>query len=190
MRAHDFPGPERGEAIPWGVCDLAADTVRVRVGAGHGTSARAVETLRRRWGQTGRRACPEAVRLQVACDGGGCNSSRGRLRKLELPGWAGELQLRVSASHFPAKTSKWNQIEHHMLCQILENRRGRLPVSREVAVDLIGAVTTKGGSTIQSALDGNSCETAREVTGEQMKSFSIERAEFHGEWNSTSAPRS
>ena len=77
-----------------------------------------------------------------------------------------------------------------MLCQILENRRGRLPVSREVAVDLIGAVTTKGGSTIQSALDGNSCETAREVTGEQMKSLSIERAEFHGEWNSTSAPRS
>ena len=80
----------------------------------------------------------------------GSNSSRGRLWKLELQGLADALRLRVAVCHFPPGTSKWNKIEHRMFCHITENWRGRPLVSREVVVNLIGAVTTKGGLTIQS----------------------------------------
>ena len=62
-------------------------------------------------------------------------------------------------------------------------------ICREVVANLIGAVTTKEGLTIQSALDENRNEIGRKVTGEEMESLSIERDTFHGEWNFTLAPR-
>ena len=40
-----------------------------------------------------------------------------------------------------------------MFSYITQNWRGRPLVSREVVVNLIGAVTTKGGLTIRSELD-------------------------------------
>ena len=64
--------------------------------------------------------------------------------------WTG---LRISVSHFPPGTSKWNKMAHRMCCHIAENWRGRPLVSREVVVDLIGHPTTTTGLTIPSALD-------------------------------------
>lgn len=54
----------------------------------------------------------------------------------------------------------------------------------------VGEATTKEGLTIQSELDENRCETGPEVSDEQFKTPSIDRASFHGEWNCTLAPRS
>ena len=125
----------------------------------------------------------------MTADGGGSNSSRSRSWKLELQGLADESGLRVSVCHFPPATSKWNKIEHRMFSYITQNWRGRPLVSREVVVNLIGAVTTKGGLTIRSALDENSYATGKKVTDEQMKSLSIKRDSFHGEWNYTLSPR-
>ena len=189
VRMHDCPDPALGKAIPYGVYDLVANAGWVSVGVDHDTSAFAVETLRRWWRKMCSQAYPQAERLLITCDGGGSNSSRGRLWKLELQGLADELGLRVAVSHFPPGTSKWNKIEHRMFCHITENWRGRPLVSRAVVVNLIGAVTTKEGLTIQSELDKNSYETGRKVTDQQMKSLSIERDAFHGEWNYTLAPR-
>ena len=117
------------------------------------------------------------------------NSSRSRSWKLELQGLVDESGLRVSMCHFPPATSKWNKIEHRMFSHITQNWRGRPLVSREVVVNLIGAVTTKGGLTIRSELDANSYATGKKVTDEQMKSLSIQRDSFHGEWNYTLSPR-
>ena len=189
VKVDDFPDAERGKAMPYGVYDLAANAGWVSVGVDHDTAEFAVATLRRWWRRMGSRVYPGAQRLLITCDGGGSNSSRGRLWKLELQGLADALRLRVAVCHFPPGTSKWNKIEHRMFCHITENWRGRPLVSREVVVNLIGAVTTKGGLTIQSALDENSYETGRKVTDEQMASLSIERAAFHGEWNYTFSPR-
>ena len=58
-------------------------------------------------------------------------------------------------------------------------------MSREVVVNLIGAVTTKDGLTIRSELDENRYATGRKVSEEQFKSLSIQRDSFHGEWNCT-----
>ena len=125
----------------------------------------------------------------MTADGGGSNSSRSRLWKLELQGLADEAGLAVSVCHFPPGTSKWNKIEHRMFCHITQNWRGRPLVSREVVVNLIGSVRTKAGLTIQSELDENSYETGRKVTEQQIKNLSLQRDKFHGEWNYTLSPR-
>ena len=189
VKVHDFPDKQLGKAISYGVYDLTANAGWVSVGVDHDTSEFAVETLRRWWRKMGATAYPGAERLLITCDGGGSNSSRSRLWKVELQGMADELGLQISISHFPPGTSKWNKIEHRMFCHITQNWRGRPLVSHEVIVNLIGAVRTQGGLTIQSELDENLYETGRKITDEEMEGLSITREEFHGEWNYTLMPR-
>ena len=186
---HDFPDKELGKAIPYGVYDLTANAGWVSVGVDHDTAEFAVETLRRWWREMGQAAYPEGERLLITADGGGSNSSRSRLWKVELQGLADTLGLRISVCHFPPGTSKWNKIEHRMFCHITQNWRGRPLVSREVVVNLIGSVSTKGGLAIRSELDESSYETGRKVTPEQINALSIKRDKFHGEWNYTLTPR-
>ena len=57
----------------------------------------------------GRPLCRDARRLLITADGGGSNSSRNRLWKLELQRLADELGLKISVCHFPPGTSKWNR---------------------------------------------------------------------------------
>jgi len=47
VRVHDFVIPELGKAVPYGVCDLAANAGWVNVGISHDTAAFAVESIRR-----------------------------------------------------------------------------------------------------------------------------------------------
>src|SRR5262249_29671635 len=49
VATHDFPDPDLGKAIPYGVYDVAADAGWVSVGTDHDTAAFAVESLRRWW---------------------------------------------------------------------------------------------------------------------------------------------
>jgi len=62
-------------------------------------------------------------------------------------------------------------------------------LSREVVVNLIGSTTTKTGLSSRSELDEGNDPTGRKVTGEQIKGLSIEKEEFHGEWNYTILPQ-
>ena len=189
VEVHDFPSKTLGKVIPYGVYDEATNTGWVSVGVDHDTAEFAVETVRRWWRHMGSRVYPKAKRLLITADGGGSNSSRCRLWKVELQRLADETGLRISVCHFPPGTSKWNKIEHRMFCHITENWRGRPLVSREVVVNLIGHTTTTTGLVIQSALDDHSYSTGREVTAEQMESLALKQEKFHGEWNYTLRPR-
>lgn len=189
VKVHDFIDRELGKAIPYGVNDLTANAGWVSVGVDHDTAEFAVETVRRWWRQMGRHTYPDAKRLLVTADGGGSNSRRSRRWKFELQKLADALGLCISVFHFPPGTSKWNKIEHRMLCHITENWRGQPLVSHEVVVNLIGATSTKGGLTIRSALDEGRYPTGRQVTDEQLSALSIKRDVFHGEWNYSVSPR-
>ena len=189
VKVHDFVDKELGKAIPYGVYDVTNDTGWVSVGEDHDTSAFAVETLRRWWLRMGSAAYPEAKRLLITADGGGSNSSRSRLWKVELQKFANASELSISVCHFPPGTSKWNKIEHRMFCHIAENWRGRPLVSREVVVNLIGHTRTKQGLTIHSELDENSYPTGRSVSDEEMEGLHLIRDKFHGEWNYKLTPR-
>ena len=109
---HDFPGAAVAKAIPYGVYDMARDEAWVSVGRDHDTPAFAVASIRRWWQNMGRKAYPNARRLFITADAGGSNGYRSHAWKRDLQRFADETGLRVSVSHFPPGTSKWNKIEH------------------------------------------------------------------------------
>jgi len=189
VNVHDFPDKVLGKAIPYGVYDVLANSGWVSVGVDHDTATFAVQSVRNWWREMGRATHPRARRLLITADGGGSNSSRSRLWKLELQGLADALDLTVSVCHFPPGTSKWNKIEHRMFCHITQNWRGRPLASVETVVNLIGATTTKAGLTIQSAVDNAAYPLGRKVTDDELGRLSIRRDKFHGEWNYHLAPR-
>jgi hypothetical protein len=89
---HDFPDPEVGKAIPYGVYDLGANAGWVSVGTDHDTAAFAVATLRRWWQQAGRALYPQATRLlspPMRAGPTAIGSARGR------PSWPGSRPRRA-----------------------------------------------------------------------------------------------
>ena len=189
VRVHDFLIKELGRAVPYGVYDLAANEGWVSVGVDNDTAAFAVQTLRRWWTEVGSVKYPNAKRLVITADGGGSNGSRVRLWKLELQQLANELGLDIEVHHFPPGTSKWNKIEHRLFSFITMNWRARPLLSYQVIVALIASTTIETGLKVLCELDPNPYPKGVVVTDEQIASISIDRADFHGEWNYTIKPR-
>lgn len=190
VNMHDFTDPALGKAIPYGVYDVGRNEGWVSVGISHDTAQFAVEAIRQWWLRMGQGVYPTAPELLVTADGGGSNGARVRLWKTELQRLADELGMRLHVRHFPPGTSKWNKIEHRLFCYITENWRGRPLMTRMAVVELIAATRTAAGLAVQAELDEGTYETGKTVTDEEMNALSIERCEFHGEWNYSLSPRS
>ena len=190
VRVYDFPDPALGKVCPYGVYDMTTNTGWVSVGIDHDTAQFAVASIRRWWEHMGRPLYAQARQLLITADGGGSNSSRNRLWKVELQGLADETGLQIHVCHFPPGTSKWNNIEHRMFCHITENWRGRPLIDHEVVVQLIGNTTTDTGLTIQAELDQHAYPTGIAVSDQQMAELNLSRATFHGnDWNYIIKPR-
>ena len=183
VRVYDFVDKELGKALPYGVYDVGANEGWVSVGVTHDTPAFATATIRTWWLEMGRERYARAKELLIIADSGGSNSARARLWKVELQHLADEMGLRISVSHLPPGTSKWNKIEHRMFCHITHNWRGRPLESREVVVNLIGSTMTEKGLHIRAALDTDDYPLGIKVTNHEMESLRIKRNKFHGEWN-------
>jgi hypothetical protein len=189
VRVHDFPDKTLGKATPYGVFDVTANQGWVSVGTDHDTATFAVDTVQRWWEQMGAPLYTGATELLITADGGGSNSSRGRLWKVELQRLANATGLRVQVCHFPPGTSKWNKIEHGMFSHITQNWRGRPLVSHEVIVELIGHTTTQTGLRIQAELNRQPYPTGVTVSAAQLAAVHLEPNGFHGDWNYTIAPQ-
>jgi len=107
------------------VYDLTHNEGWVSVGIDHDTAQFAAEAISRWWRKMGRRRFPHARELMITADGGGSNGCRCRLWKVALQGLANRTGLRLTVSHFPPGTSKWNKIEHRLFCHITQNWRGK-----------------------------------------------------------------
>jgi hypothetical protein len=101
VNVHDFPDPELGKAIPYGVYDLSHNEAGVSVGITHDTAEFAVEAIRRWWYRLGTKRYKNPRRLLITADSGGSNSSRNRLWKLELQKFADETGMIIEVCHFP-----------------------------------------------------------------------------------------
>ena len=183
VRVYDFIDPDLGKVAPYGVYDLTNNTGWVNVGIDHDTAEFAVESIRRWWLEMGQTVYPRARRLLITADCGGSNGYRVRLWRRELQKLADEQQLSIQVCHFPQGTRKWNKIEHRMFCHITANWRGRLLISREVVVNLIGGTTTAKGLRTKSVLDENTYAPGIKVSDEEISKLLLERNEFHSEWN-------
>ena len=189
VNVHDFPDMAEGKAIPYGVYDMTRNEGWVNVGTDHDTPRFAVESLRRWWQHMGQRAYPSAKELLVVADAGGSNSARSRVWKKCLQELADEVGLRISVSHFPPGTSKWNKIEHRLFSHITLNWRGRPLTSYETVVNLIGSTTTRTGLRVQAALDKGEYPTGVRASDEELSTLNLRHKRFHGEWNYSLAPR-
>jgi transposase len=185
---HDFVVPELGRAIPYGVYDVGGNLGWVSVGIDHDTASFAVESIRRWWQHMGQPRYPQAARLLVTADGGGSNSPRIRLWRLELQHLADELRLPITVCHFPPGTSKWNKIEHRLFSFISMNWRGKPLLSYQVIVSLIAATTTQAGLRVEAALDRNKYPAGVKVPDTELQRVKLKPARFHGDWNYTVVP--
>jgi hypothetical protein len=188
---HSFPDGEDGHAVPYGVCDVAANTGFVNVGTDANTGAFAVASLCSWWDIAGRGAYPDATRLLVTCDAGSSNGWRNRAWKKGLARFAAGTGLEVTVCHFPPGTSKWNKIEHRLFSQVSHAWRGRPLTSYDVIINTIGAVTTKTGLSATAVLDRQPYPAGQEVSDQQMKDIEdrwLTRHGFHGRWNYTVLP--
>jgi hypothetical protein len=183
VRTHDFPDPELGKAVPYGVYDIHGNEAGVSVGISHDTAEFAVGAIRRWWDKLGRKRYRGARRLLVTADSGGSNSSRCRLWKVELQKWADETGLIVEVCHYPPGTSKWNKIEHRLFCHITRNWQGVPLETLEVVVQSIAVTTTETGLEVHAWLDEGTYQKGRKVSDEELDACNIKRNKFHGEWN-------
>jgi hypothetical protein len=186
---HDFPDPEMGKAVPYGVYDLGSDEGWVSLGDDHDTAALAVNALRRWWQVMGKDRYPKATTLMVTADAGGSNSYRNRLYKVELGKLATETGLAITVCHYPPGTSKWNRIEHRLFSFITKNWRGRPLTSYRVIVELIGATRTKTGLRVLAEWDAGSYPIGLKVTDAELAAVRLTPHDFHGEWNYTIDPQ-
>lgn len=189
VKCHDFPDPELGKAIPYGVYDLNHNEAGVSVGVTHDTAEFAVEAIRRWRHRLGNKRYRGPRRLLITADSGGSNSSRNRLWKLELQKFADETGMIIEVCHFPPGTSKWNKIEHRVFCHITRNWRGVPLETLEIVVKLIGSTRTNTGLEVHCWLDEDQYDKGRKVTDAEMQELFIKHNAFHGEWNYEIHPR-
>ena len=189
VNVHDFPDPQLGKAIPYGIYDIGQNAGWVSVGQDHDTASFAVASLQRWWQLVGKPTYPQAKQLLISADSGGSNGYRLRLWKLELQQFADTTGLEVRVCHLPPGTSKWNKIEHRLFSHISMNWRGRPLSSHEVIVDLISATTTTNGLTVQAELDTGIYPLKVKVSDAELATVQITPHAFHGEWNYTISPQ-
>jgi hypothetical protein len=189
VNVYDFPSLADGKAVPYGVYDIIHNAGYVNVGTDADTGAFSVESIRRWWNDYGKQHYPSNKRLLITCDGGGSNSSRGRLWKTELQELATQIGLDITVRHYPPATSKWNKIEHRLFSYISINWRGKPLTCLETVIELISHTTTKSGLTVTAVADMNTYEKGIKISDQEMKTLNLERHEFHGEWNYTMRPK-
>ena len=186
---HDFPDPELGKAIPYGVYDLRHNEAGVSVGITHDTAEFAVAAIRRWWQKMGSQRYSSPRRLLITADSGGSNGSRNRLWKLMLQDLADETEMIIEVCHFPPGTSKWNKIEHRLFCHITRNWQGVPLETLEVVVQLIGSTRTSEGLQVHAWVDEKQYRKGRKVTNDEFAELHIKPHTFHGEWNYEIHPR-
>ncbi len=180
---HDFPLPENGKAVPYGVYDIINNAGYVNVGISKDTAEFAVQSIRNWWHLMGAESFSGATALYITADGGGSNGTRCRLWKTELQSLANEINIPIEVSHFPPGTSKWNKIEHRLFSQISKNWRGKPLETIAIIINLISSTSTDTGLKVKCSLDTKQYQTGIKIDDEKLEKVNMVKNDFHGEWN-------
>ncbi len=189
VNVYDFIDSALGKAVPYGIYDIERNEGWVNIGISSDTAKFAVSSIRTWWEEMGRICYPNSKELLITADGGGSNSSRSRLWKLELQKFSNDTKMNIRVCHFPPGTSKWNKIEHKLFSFISMNWRGRPLTSIQVIINLIGATKSKTGLKVKTSLDENIYEKGIKITDEEFEKINVEKDSFHGDWNYVITPK-
>lgn len=189
VNGHDFPDPQLGKVVPYGIYDIGQNKGWISVGISADTAEFAVNAIRTWWLKMGFQNYQEAKELLITADCGGSNGYRVKLWKFELQKLATEIGLKIHVRHFPPGSSKWNKIEHRLFSYVSKNWRGKPLLTREIIVNLISNTRTKTGLKVFSVLDENIYEVGKKISKAEFDSLNIKGDDFHPEWNYTISPR-
>lgn len=190
MLVHDWPADAIGQALPYGIYDVARNRGYVRVGDCFDTPRFAVESIVEWWHDEGRRAYPTAKRLLILADAGGSNSCRSRVWKQQLQEQVSDAEgLVVTVCHYPSGCSKWNPVEHRLFSFISLNWTGRPLHDFKTLMGYIDSTTTRKGLVVNGVLARGGYETGERVSEDEWATLKIEHHEVCPDWNYTIRPR-
>lgn len=188
VNAHDFPQDAECRAVPYGMYDVGRNCGHVCVGKSADTSQFAVNGLRS-WWRTAAAVYTDCHHLLLLADGGGSNSSRGRLWKRELQEFATETGLAITVCHYPPGTSKWNWIEHRLFSFISLNWAGEPLRTLAKLLSLIRGTTTRTGLQVTAELDARDYPKKIKVPNAEFKGIQLHRHNICPQWNYTITPK-
>jgi hypothetical protein len=188
---HDFAQDAIGRAVPYGIYDVTYNQGMVYVGQSSDTPEFAVDNVVRWCESELVKSYPQASELFIEADSGGSNGARSRVWKRDLQEKvADRYGLRVSVSHYPRGTSKWNPIEHRLFSEISKSWSGCPLRTYEVMADYINETKTRSGLRVKAHLVTKSYRKGIQVSDQEMASLSLEAHEICPQWNYTLHPRS
>jgi hypothetical protein len=188
VKDHDFRSEGLGLAVPYGIYDIQANRGSVFVGASHDTPQFAVSSIEKWWRYDGHRRYSKAEELLILADCGGSNGYRCRAWKHELQQFSNRHRIKISVSHYPPGTSKWNPIEHRLFSAISKNWAGRPLDSFETIRKYIGTTSTTSGLEVKAYIDQKNYEKGVKINVEQMSQLNIRKHDELPDWNYTIAP--
>jgi hypothetical protein len=151
---HDFRSLAKGIAVLYGIYDPHANRGSMFVGVSHETSAFAVTSIRKWWGQEGRKRYPKAQRLLILADTGGSNAAaRGAWKDHLQQQLCDRFGLTITVAHYPTGASKYNPIERRLFSQISRNWAGEPLASYEKILKFIRTTKTSTGLKVRAWLD-------------------------------------
>ena len=174
--------------MPYGIYDIGDNKGWVNVGTDADTAEFAVESIRQWWKKMGKKRYPKAKEIYICADSGGSNGYRIHLWKHELQKLCNQENIKITVSHLPPGTSKWNKIEHKLFSFITLNWRGKPLTDYKTVVKLIASTKTKAGLKVKARLDRKKYKKGIKISNTEINKINIKRNKFHGEWNYTINP--
>jgi hypothetical protein len=185
---HDFRSQGLGLAVPYGIYDLQANRGSVFVGASHDTPQFAVASIEKWWRYDGHRRYTKAKELLILADCGGSNGYRCRAWKHQLQQFSNRHRIKITVSHYPPGTSKWNPIEHRLFSEISKNWAGRPLDSFATIRNYISTTSTTTGLAVKAYLDRKFYAKGIKINVEQMNQLNIRKHNALPNWNYTVTP--
>ena len=167
---------------------MGRDRVFVVLGTAHQTPEFVIAAMRTWWLREGRRVSLRRRRLLIEADCGGGNGNHCWLWKFGLQQLADEFDLPITVTHLPTGASKWNPVEHRMLCFISQNWAGQPLVSYETVLKFIRTTKTKSGFRCRAWLDRSDYATGVKITSEQKAQINLKSHRVLPKWNYTIEP--
>jgi hypothetical protein len=188
VKDHDFRSQGLGLAVPYGIYDIQANRGSVFVGASHDTPQFAVSSIEKWWRYDGHRRYTKAKELLILADCGGSNGYRCRAWKHELQRFSNRHRIKITVSHYPPGTSKWNPIEHRLFSEISKNWAGCPLDSFETIQNYINTTSTTTGLKVKAYIDQKNYEKGVKINVEQMSQLNIRKHDELPNWNYTITP--
>ena len=180
---HDFPDPELGKAVPYGVYDIRNNVGFISLGNSADTAEFAANSIELWWENYGKFNYKDSEKILITCDSGGSNGCNVRLWKREMGNLSTKIGMDIYVVHYPTGTSKYNKIEHRLFSQISKNWQGKPLTNLESTKKYIESTTTTTGLKVSCMIDSKKYTKGIKVSDKEFNSINIIHSERLGKWN-------